>query len=51
MDLHIEFDEFLQLYRYATAKPYSFLYIDVNRGVFRRTFKYELTMNKYPIKN
>ncbi|MEO7046218.1 MAG: hypothetical protein ABI091_12990 [Ferruginibacter sp.] len=40
-DLKIPLDLFIKLYENATDKPYSFLYIDKNKGEFRRTFNME----------
>lgn len=38
LDLHIEFETFLQLYINATKDKYSFLYIDRNNCEFRENF-------------
>ena len=38
MDLNISFDLFMQLYKNATEQPYSFLYVDKNKGEFRKNF-------------
>ena len=37
-DLNISFDLFQQLYKDATKKPYSFLFVDKNKNEFRRNF-------------
>jgi len=44
-DLQIPFDMFLAFYSNATAKKYSFLYVDRNTGEMRRNFNqvYEVT--------
>ena len=42
LDLSIEFPEFLKIYRYATEKPYSFLYVDVRNDKFRKNFNEEI---------
>lgn len=38
VDIHIPEDEFYRLYRWATTEKYSFLYVDVRDGTFRRNF-------------
>jgi hypothetical protein len=38
VDVGITKDELWQLYQFATEKPFSFLYIDVRGGTFRRNF-------------
>jgi hypothetical protein len=43
-DLNITFNEFLELYRYATAEPYTFLYIDVRHCNFRKNFNILLSL-------
>lgn len=40
-DLSITLEEFQKIYDDATAKPYSFLYIDTVNGTFRRNFNEE----------
>ena len=42
LDLSIEFPEFLKIYKYATEKPYSFLYVDVRNDKFRKNFNEEI---------
>jgi hypothetical protein len=37
-DVHIPMDEFVSVYKFATAQPYSFLYIDCIDGQFRKNF-------------
>ena len=41
MDLQISFQLFLKLYENATSEPYGFLYVDKNKGEFRRNFSYQ----------
>jgi hypothetical protein len=38
VDVHVPRDEFYELYKFATEKPFSFLYVDVRGGTFRRNF-------------
>ncbi|MDR3571311.1 MAG: hypothetical protein P4L81_03885 [Candidatus Pacebacteria bacterium] len=38
VDIHISKEEFYYLYQFATEKPFSFLYLDVRGGTFRRNF-------------
>lgn len=38
LDLTTPEEEFMDLYKKATSKPFSFLYIDVNKEQFRRNF-------------
>ena len=45
MDLQIDFQLFLSLYENATSKPYSFLFVDRNKGTFRRSFNHEYEIN------
>lgn len=40
-DPRIEFDEFVRLYHHATKEPYNFLYIDKNKGKYRKNFDLE----------
>jgi hypothetical protein len=37
-DVHIPMNEFVQVYKFATSTPYSFLYIDCTNGQFRKNF-------------
>ncbi len=46
LDLSIEFDDFLELYYYATKEPYSFLYVNVRSEQIRKAFNTILTLNK-----
>jgi len=46
LDLSIEFPEFLKLYKYATEKPYSFLYVDVRNDKFRKNFNEVIEFNR-----
>ena len=43
MDLPIDFDKFVQIYRDATAEPYNFLWCDKN-GTFRKNFNKEYVL-------
>jgi hypothetical protein len=38
MDIGIDFNDFKQLYDYATRERYSFLYVDTRHDLFRRNF-------------
>ena len=38
VDIHISKEEFWELYQWATEEPFSFLYVDVRGGTFRRNF-------------
>jgi hypothetical protein len=38
VDVNVPRDEFYELYKFATEKPFSFLYVDVRGGTFRRNF-------------
>ena len=42
LDLSIDFPEFLRIYQYATAAPYSFLYVDVRHDKFRKNFNEQI---------
>ncbi len=44
LDISIDYDKFYKLYKFATEKPYSFLYIDTRREKFREGFSNELTI-------
>ena len=46
-DLQISFKLFLQLYENATSKQYNFLFIDRNKGQFRRNFNNEYQIEKF----
>jgi hypothetical protein len=41
MDLQISFPLFVSLYQNATSKPYSFLFVDEHKGIFRKNFNTE----------
>jgi hypothetical protein len=43
MDLPIDFDKFVQIYRDATSEPYNFLWCDKN-GTFRKNFNKEYVL-------
>ena len=45
LDLSIDFPEFSRIYQYATAAPYSFLYVDVRKDQFRKNFNEEIIGN------
>lgn len=38
LDLAIDFEDFVRLYKYATDEPYSFLYIDARKDKYRKRF-------------
>ena len=42
VDLHIEDDEFIKMYEWATKEKYQFLYIDVKNSRFRKGFNEEI---------
>ena len=41
-DLSISFEVFVEIYRFATLKPYSFLYIDTRNNQYRVNFNTEI---------
>ena len=43
-DVGVKFDNFLEIYKYATMRPYSFLYIDTRDDSFRSNFDNQLIM-------
>ena len=44
-DVGIPFKQFLQVYKEATQKPYSFLYIDTRTDTYRSCFDRQITMD------
>jgi hypothetical protein len=44
LDLSVPFEVFLVLYRFATAKKFCFLYVDVVNSEFRKNFTYALML-------
>ncbi len=42
LDLSIPFDNFVEIYNFATKDPYNFLYIDVRNEQFRKNFNEEI---------
>jgi KaiC/GvpD/RAD55 family RecA-like ATPase len=42
LDLSIDFDEFVELYHYATKDPYNFMYVDVKQDKYRKNFNTEI---------
>jgi hypothetical protein len=44
VDIHISKEEFYEIYKFATAEKYSFLYVDVRGGTFRRNFNEEIEL-------
>ena len=46
LDLSINFELFKKVYKYATQKMYSFLYIDVRQEKYRKNFNYEYKINE-----
>ena len=41
-DTHLDYDEFEQLYKYATGEKYNFLYVDTSNSTFRKNFNQQL---------
>jgi hypothetical protein len=46
-DLQISFPLFNKLYENATSTPFNFLFIDRNKGQFRRNFNHEYEIEKF----
>jgi len=44
LDLSLTFDEFYKIYKYATIKRFSFLYIDVVNEIYRRNFDVQIDL-------
>jgi hypothetical protein len=44
-DTHLDYDVFEQVYKYATAKKYNFLYIDCHNSKFRKNFNEQLEVD------
>ncbi len=44
LDLTVEFEQFIDLYSYATSEKYHFLYIDVVNSEFRKDFTHQITV-------
>jgi hypothetical protein len=42
LDLSIDLEKFFDLYDYATAEPYSFLYVDMKNQTYRKNFSKHL---------
>jgi len=45
-DTHLDYDIFEQVYKYATAKKYNFLYIDCHNSKFRKNFNEALEIEE-----
>lgn len=45
LDLKIPYEDFLELYEYATAEPYHFLFVDRVHRQFRKDFTHELFLD------
>ncbi len=43
LDLATPFDRFYEMYKIATKDPYTFLYVDTVKELFRKNFNYALT--------
>ncbi len=43
-DSSINFDEFYKVYKQATEKPYSFLYIDTRNDILRQNFSHQIIL-------
>ena len=41
-DLSVSFEEFLEMYRFATLRPFSFLYIDARNNQYRVNFNKQI---------
>lgn len=48
-DLDISFDDFVKIYKLATKNPYSFLYINSEKGIFKRNFNTEIKIKSRDI--
>ena len=44
VDLSVPFDKFVSLYKFATAEPFSFLYVDIRHEIFRKSFNTVLSV-------
>lgn len=44
LDLGIDYEDFVELYEYATKDKYNFLYVDVRNDTFRKNFNKELIL-------
>ena len=38
LDISIPFDQFITIYKFSTAEPFNFLFVDVRRDLFRKNF-------------
>ena len=45
-DLSVSFEEFVEMYRFATLKPFSFLYIDTRNNQYRVNFNKQILINE-----
>lgn len=45
-DLSIEYETFLDLYKNATERPYSFLYVDIRNDEYRKNFNYKYIVDE-----
>jgi hypothetical protein len=46
LDLSIDLEKFINIYRKVTEEKYSFLYIDVARGLFRKNLNQQLVLTE-----
>ena len=46
LDIGVSFETFIKIYNFATEKPYSFLYIDTNHGLFRKNFNLQIDIQE-----
>jgi len=44
-DVNVDLEEFYDIYKFATEKEYSFLYIDTKTSSFRRNFNYQIQIS------
>lgn len=44
-DVSVDQEEFYDIYKFATEKEFSFLYIDTNNSTFRRNFNYQINVS------
>jgi hypothetical protein len=45
-DLSVSFEEFVEMYRFATLRPFSFLYIDTRNNQYRVNFNKQILINE-----
>jgi hypothetical protein len=44
-NVHIDFEEFFKIYKFATAEKYNFLYVDCVKSEFRKNFNIEINID------